>query len=220
MKRILLVFLLALSAGAFAAPMTNDDVIKLVRSGVGDALVIQTIDSSEPFFDTSVDGIVRLKQSGVSDAVIQKMMSKRPGAAPAPAVPAAAPAPAPAPAAGAPAGIPPQAICRECGVIDYVREVQRPGQATGGGAVAGGVAGAVVGRGVSNQRNRTLGTVAGGVLGAVAGHQIERSVSASRYWEIVVRFDDGAVRTFSQEQQPYWRQGDRVRLTNGVLGPI
>ena len=50
--------------------MTNDDVIKMVKGGLGEATVIQAIDAAEAGFDTSPDGLVRLKQGGVSDAVI------------------------------------------------------------------------------------------------------------------------------------------------------
>jgi hypothetical protein len=36
-------------------------------------------------------------------------------------------------------------------------------------------------------------------------------------YETTVRFEDGNVRVFAQEGQPYWRQGDRVRYLNGTL---
>lgn len=210
MKRLFLFFLFSASTAALAATMTNDDVVRMVKGGVGDSLILQQIDRSEPAFDTSVDGVIRLKKSGVSDTVIDRMMNRRPAPAPAAALP---------PPVGG--GVPPamQVTCRECGVIEFVREVERAGQAGGTGAVAGGVAGAVVGRGVSNERNRTFGTIAGGVAGAVAGHQIERAVKTNKYWEVIVRFEDGAARTYQQEQQPMWRQGDRVRVVNGVIGP-
>jgi outer membrane lipoprotein SlyB len=214
MKRLFLLLLFTVSSAVCAAPMTNDDVIKMVKGGVGDSLILQQIDRSEPAFDTSVDGVIRLKKSGVSDTVIDRMMNRR--AAPAPA---AAPAALPAPVGG---GAPPAmaVTCRDCGVVEFVREVEKAGQAGGTGAVAGGVAGAVVGRGISNDRNRTFGTIAGGVAGAVAGHQIEKAVKTSKYWEVIVRFEDGTARTYQQEQQPPWRQGDRVRVVNGVIGPI
>ncbi|MSQ54981.1 MAG: glycine zipper 2TM domain-containing protein [Betaproteobacteria bacterium] len=213
MKRLFLLCLFSMSSAALAATMTNDDVVKMVKGGVGDSLILQQIDRSEPAFDTSVDGVIRLKKSGVSDTVIDRMMNRR--AAPAPA---AAPAAALAPPVGG--GAPPalSVTCRECGVIEFVREVEKAGQAGGTGAVAGGVAGAVVGRGISNDRNRTFGTIAGGVAGAVAGHQIEKAVKTSKYWETVVRFEDGTARSYQQEQQPLWRQGDRVRVVNGVVG--
>ncbi len=69
MKRIFCLLLLVLPLVATAAPMTNDDVIKLVKGGLGEATVLRVIDGAEPGFDTSPDGLVKLKQGGVSDAV-------------------------------------------------------------------------------------------------------------------------------------------------------
>ena len=69
-----------------AAPMNNDDVIKLVKAGMSEALIFSTIDSSEPQFDVSADGIIRLKQAGVSDAVIQRLLTKKSGTAAQPAI--------------------------------------------------------------------------------------------------------------------------------------
>ena len=219
MKRLLVACLAFAAAAVQAAVMTNDDVIKMAKAGVGDSLIIQQIERSDPAFDTSVDGVIRLKKSGVSDTVIDRMMNKR--AAVQPPAPVAAPA-QPAFQGGAvpPPGSGPVLTCRECGVVEYVREVEKAGQAGGTGAVVGGVTGAVVGRGVSNDRNRTFGTIAGGVVGAVAGHQIEKTVKTNKYWEIAVRFEDGTARTYTQEQQPLWRQGERVRVVNGVIGSM
>lgn len=214
------VLFLALSLSASAAVMTNDDVVKMVKAGVGDSLILQQIERSQPAFDTSVDGVIALKKSGVSDTVINRMMNVR----------AAAPAPAPGPAVGsapaqgyAPPPPPPtQAAvgCRECGVVELVREVEKAGHAGGTGAAVGGVTGAVVGRGVSNERNKTFGTIAGAVGGAVAGHMIEKNVTSSKTWEVVVRHEDGSVRTYPQQQQPSWQRGDRVRVVGGVIGAL
>jgi hypothetical protein len=54
--------------------LTNDDIIKLVQIKLGDSLIITKIKSSACAFDTSTDGLVRLKQAGVSDAVLQAML--------------------------------------------------------------------------------------------------------------------------------------------------
>ena len=246
-RTLAVVLLLSLSLAAQATVMTNDDVVKMVKAGVGDTLVLQQIDRSQPAFDTSVDGVIALKRAGVSDTVINRIMSARapatvvssapaPGYAPPPpgygqtpapgygqpaaggygqpASPGYAPPPAPPPAASS------AMVCRECGVVELVREVEKGGQAGGAGAALGGVTGAVVGRGVSNDRNRTFGTIAGAVGGAVAGHMIEKNVSSSKAWEVVVRHEDGAVRTYPQQQAPSWRQGDRVRVVGGVVGPL
>jgi hypothetical protein len=62
--------------------LTNDDIIKLVQVNLADSVIIAKIKSSACAFDTSTDGLVRLKQAGVSDAVLQAMFAAG-GAAPA-----------------------------------------------------------------------------------------------------------------------------------------
>jgi len=73
-------FLLALAAclamaNADAAPMTNDDVIKLSKSGFDDSLIIEAISRSEPQFDLSAAGLLALKEAGLSNTVIAKMLT-------------------------------------------------------------------------------------------------------------------------------------------------
>jgi outer membrane lipoprotein SlyB len=196
MARALLVLLLSvLPLAAAAAPMTNDDVIKMVNGGLGEATVIQAIDAADPGFDTSPDGLVKLKQGGASEAVIQRILARQSGAA-------------------APA------VCRDCGTISGIREIDKPGQATGLGAVAGGVVGAVVGRQLGGREHRTAGMVVGAAGGAVAGHMIEKKAREGKTWEIGVRFDDGTSRVFLQDVHPSWSAGARVRLVNGALAPL
>jgi len=205
MKKLLVAILFAaplLAAlapqAANAAPMTNDDVIKMVKGGLGDTTVLQAIEGAEPGFDTSPDGLVNLKQGGVSDAVIQRILAKKSGA--------------PAPKAAS--------ICNECGSITGIREINKPGQATGLGAVAGGVLGGVLGRSVGGSGHRTAGTVVGAAGGAVAGHMIEKKAREGKVWEIGVRFDDGNSRVFTLESHPSWNTGARVKLVNGALAPL
>ena len=196
MRNLLLSLLLAVPLAAIAAPMTNDDVIKMVKGGLGEATVIQAIDGAEAGFDTSPDGLVKLKQGGVSDNVIQRIIGHK-GAAP-----AVAAAPAAAPAAAAPP------VCRECGTITGIREIDKPGQATGMGAVAGGVLGGVIGSQFGG-RNRTAATVVGVAGGAVAGHMIEKNARSGKTFEIGVRFDDGSSRTFMYDAIPAWNTRSR-----------
>ena len=134
MKRTLLAILLIVPFVAMAAPMTNDDVIKMVKGGLGEATVIQAIEGAEGGFDTSPDGLVKLKQGGVSDAIIQRIIARKSGA--------------PASAAAQPAA----GVCHECGTITGIREINKPGQASGVGAVAGGVLGGVLGRSIGAVR--------------------------------------------------------------------
>ncbi len=57
--------------------LTNDNIIKLMQAKLGDSLIIAKIKSSSCAFDTSADGLVKLKQAGVSDPVLQTMVGKQ-----------------------------------------------------------------------------------------------------------------------------------------------
>jgi hypothetical protein len=78
---------------AVTAPMTNQDVVKLVKAKVSDDPIIAKIKQSKTKFDVSADALVALKEAGVSDNVIAAMMNPN---APASAAPAPPPAPKPA----------------------------------------------------------------------------------------------------------------------------
>ena len=56
------------------AVLQNQDVIKMVKAGLDDALIIAKIGSSKCQFDTSTDALIQLKQSGVSAAVLKAIM--------------------------------------------------------------------------------------------------------------------------------------------------
>jgi hypothetical protein len=87
-----------------AEVITNNDVIKMVKAKLGDAIIISAIKSSASNFDTSVNGMVNLKESAVSDPVILAMRDAQ-SAANAPANDQGDPAAQdtqPAPPAGAP----------------------------------------------------------------------------------------------------------------------
>ena len=86
------------------------------------------------------------------------------------------------------------------------------------GAVGGGLAGAVLGHNIGDHNK--LVTVLGAAGGALLGNQIEKQARATKHWEMSVRFDDGTMQTMSSETQPFWHQGDRVRLLDGKLQPV
>jgi hypothetical protein len=59
-----------------AAPgMTNRDVIQLVKAKISDDVIITKIRQSKTRFDTSTQGLVALKQAGVSDQLISVMVN-------------------------------------------------------------------------------------------------------------------------------------------------
>jgi len=104
------------------------------------------------------------------------------------------------------------------GVVESVREVEVKGDAKGIGAVGGGVAGAVLGHNIGE--NNKLVTVLGAAGGALIGNQIEKQARKSKEWEMTVRYDDGSTQSFQSKEQPFWHQGDRVRLYEGKLQPV
>lgn len=109
------------------------------------------------------------------------------------------------------------AICNECGVIASVNEVDTKGQGSGVGAVGGAVVGGLLGNQVGSGHGRQLATIAGAIGGAVAGNQIEGKVKSTKSYDISVRLNDGSQRVFHQAELPAWREGDHVRVVDGVL---
>jgi S1-C subfamily serine protease len=56
--------------------LNNDAVLKLVKAGLSDDLIVSTINASAGTYDTSADGLISLKQSGVSDKVIAALVTR------------------------------------------------------------------------------------------------------------------------------------------------
>src|SRR5580692_12319156 len=74
-------------------PLTNENVVTLAKAGFDELFILQLIRSSRTNFDVSVQGLVGLKQAGVSEDLIRMMAM--PQSSP-PAAPAATPVKAPA----------------------------------------------------------------------------------------------------------------------------
>jgi outer membrane lipoprotein SlyB len=109
------------------------------------------------------------------------------------------------------------AVCRECAVIEEVREVEKAGQGSGVGAVGGAVVGGVIGHQVGSGRGNKLATVLGAVGGGVAGNQIEKNARKTMEYQIVVRYENGTKGLFIQATPPSWRVGDKVKIINGTI---
>jgi hypothetical protein len=56
--------------------MSNDSVIHMVKAGLSDELVVQTISMQPGHYATDADSLVALKQAGLSDRVITAMVNK------------------------------------------------------------------------------------------------------------------------------------------------
>lgn len=108
-------------------------------------------------------------------------------------------------------------ICAECGVIQSIREIVQPGEGGAVGIVGGAVVGGLLGNQVGAGRGKDVATVVGAVGGAMAGNEIQKRVDTAKHYEIVVRFEDGSSRVFTETNQTAWRTGDHVRAVNGAL---
>ena len=109
------------------------------------------------------------------------------------------------------------AICRECAVIEEVREIEKAGQASGAGAVGGAVVGGVLGHQVGRGHGKDVATVLGAIGGGVAGNQIEKNVKKTKEYQIFVRYENGSRGLFTQATPPVWRPGDKVKIINGAI---
>ena len=56
--------------------MDNDSVMKMAKAGLGDDLIIETINTQPGKYVTDADSLVALKGAGVSDRVITAMINK------------------------------------------------------------------------------------------------------------------------------------------------
>ena len=67
-------YLLPLSSFSFG----NEDVVKLLSAGFEEDIVLNAISTANPAtFDTSAAGLIKLKEAGVSTAVIQKVLTRQ-----------------------------------------------------------------------------------------------------------------------------------------------
>jgi len=101
-RKLILLALLILMAGAALGPvliaqqkpLSNADVIKMVKSGLPESVIISSIQSSPAHFDLSPNGLISLHKAGVSQKIMDAMMaaggSKPPAEAAAPPSGAAA----------------------------------------------------------------------------------------------------------------------------------
>lgn len=64
---------IAAAADTLREPLSNDDVLRLVKAGFGEAIVVQAIGMNAGRFDVTSDAVADLKRAGVADSVIAAM---------------------------------------------------------------------------------------------------------------------------------------------------
>ena len=115
----------------------------------------------------------------------------------------------------APAIVSAQAKCQDCGQVLSIQYVQQKGQGSGLGAIGGAVVGGVIGHQIGSGRGNTVATVAGAAGGAYVGNEVEKNRKSTAWWEVRIKMDGGATRTFTYTEQPTVREGERVKLVDG-----
>ncbi len=105
-KYILAIVFLAITPLLYAQlELNNAAVIKMVKAGLSEDLVITTINLMPGSYDTSPEGLIALKSAGASDKVVGAIVAKASAAAPPPPA-SVAPTPPPTPAAPTPPPVP------------------------------------------------------------------------------------------------------------------
>lgn len=89
MRNAFLVCLLLLLCPILIAQetMNNDAVVKLIKAGLSEDLIVTTINSSPGKYDTSTNALIALKKAGAGDKVVAAIILKTSGSSVAPATP-------------------------------------------------------------------------------------------------------------------------------------
>jgi hypothetical protein len=82
---VLLALILAISIPSLAqnpqnAPLTNADLVRLVKAGISESTIVRVMQVSETNFTTSADALIELKHHHVPDRVIDAMFDSGAGA--------------------------------------------------------------------------------------------------------------------------------------------
>src|SRR5947209_13731736 len=56
--------------------LTNDAVLKLVKAGLGESLIVSMIQSQPGKYSLGADDLIKLKESGISDKILGAMVTK------------------------------------------------------------------------------------------------------------------------------------------------
>src|ERR1700688_137080 len=86
----LVLALTMVGAAAAQQPLTNEGIIKMVKGGLGEDIIVTVIERQPGTFSITADDLIRLKQAGATDKILAAMLRK----AGAPAATTAAPQPA------------------------------------------------------------------------------------------------------------------------------
>jgi hypothetical protein len=75
------VFLISLSIAAAVSAvaqqgLTNSDIIMMQSAGLGEGVILSSVNTQPASYDTSVDWLISLKKAGVSESVVAAMITR------------------------------------------------------------------------------------------------------------------------------------------------
>lgn len=78
MRKGILAFCFLLASPILLAqkPQDNSSIIKLLKAGISDDLIVSTVNTSPGYYDTSANGLILLKRAGASDKVVAAIVVK------------------------------------------------------------------------------------------------------------------------------------------------
>ena len=74
--KVLRLFLAVAFLASAQETLTNDSVAKMVKAGLGEGLIVSMIQNQPGKYTLTPDGLVKLKEQGVSDKVLSAMVAK------------------------------------------------------------------------------------------------------------------------------------------------
>lgn len=77
--RVLLLFVCAASLALSQEALTNDAILKMVKAGMSESLIVSMVGQQPGKYSTKVDDLIALKQAGVSDKIVSAMAAKAAG---------------------------------------------------------------------------------------------------------------------------------------------
>ena len=77
--RVLLLFVCATSLALSQEALTNDAIVKMVKAGMSESLIVSMVGQQPGNYSTKVDDLIALKQAGVSDKIVSAMAAKAAG---------------------------------------------------------------------------------------------------------------------------------------------
>jgi len=83
MRKVILAVILSVFSSVFAAAqaLNNDAIVKMIKAGLSEGVIVATVNASPGSYDTTGDALIALKTAGASDRVITAIILKSSGAA-------------------------------------------------------------------------------------------------------------------------------------------